>query len=128
MNHNCASIVLQKSNKVRAMSLVNGGRHSFDVKNFEEMRNLHYLILDECDVDGNLGSIAKELRYLRWRHMPRTHIPSMQKISNLVSLDFSKSTKLANVWIESDTTLEVTTLHHDLIIRVGISCLELKVM
>ena len=120
MNLNCVIIVMENSKKVRAMSLVSGGRHSFDVKNFEEMPNLHFLTLDGCDVDGNLESIAKELRYLWWRHMPQTHIPPMQNFSNLVSLDFSWSIKLANTWIESEPALEVTKLHHNLIMSIGI--------
>ena len=120
MNHNCVIIVMQNSNKVRAMSLVSRGEHNFDAKNFEEMRNLHFLILDGCNVDGNLGSISKELRYLQWRYMPQTHIRAMLNFSNLVSLDFSKSTKLANIWVEADSGLEVTKLHHNLVIRIGI--------
>ena len=120
MNYNCVIIVMQNSNKVRAMSLFNGGEHNFDAKNFEEMCNLHFLILDGCNVDGNLGSISKELRYLQWRHMPQTHIPSMLNFSNLVSLDFSESTKLANTWVEAEPGLEVTKLHHNLVIRIGI--------
>ena len=107
MIHDSIIFWMQNSNQVRAMSLANTERHTFDVKNFVKMPNLHFLILDGCDVHGNLENISQELRYLQWRHMLQTHIPQILNFSNLVSLDFSKSTKLVNTWIDSETTLEV---------------------
>ncbi|KAG0615448.1 hypothetical protein M758_5G041800 [Ceratodon purpureus] len=94
------------SNKVRAINLVNTQEHEFAFEDFAKMGNLHFLILDGCNVSGNLEGISKELRCLRWRHMPLTNAPSMQNLSNLISLDFSYSTKLANMWTQSDPALE----------------------
>jgi hypothetical protein len=92
---------------VRSLNLANSQKHKFETKNFAKMRNLHFLILDGCDVSGDFESIWEELRWLRWRHMPMTHLPPILNLSNLISLDFSHSTKLANVWTESDPALEV---------------------
>ena len=100
-------VVVQNANKVRAMNLANSGSYSLDIENFVKMPNLHFLILDGCEVHGNIGSISKELRYLQWRHMPLTYIPPMLKLSNLISLDFSESTKLVDTWIEGEPSLEV---------------------
>ncbi|KAG0575963.1 hypothetical protein KC19_5G044200 [Ceratodon purpureus] len=94
------------SNKVRAVNLTNTQDHKFAFDDFAKMGNLHFLILDGCNVSGNLEGVSKELRCLRWRHMPLTNAPSMLNLSNLTSLDFSYSTKLANVWAQSDPSLE----------------------
>ncbi|KAG0504123.1 hypothetical protein KC19_N018900 [Ceratodon purpureus] len=94
------------SNKVRAINLANIPEHEFAFEDFAKMENLHFLTLDGCNVSGNLAGISKELRCLRWRHMPLTNAPSMQNLSNLISLDFSYSTKLANIWTQSDPALE----------------------
>ncbi|KAG0575915.1 hypothetical protein KC19_5G039800 [Ceratodon purpureus] len=93
-------------NKVRALNLANIGEHEFAFENFAKMVNLHFLILDGCNVSGNLEGVSKELRCLRWRHMPLTNVPSMLNLSNLISLDFSESTNLANMWTQSSPALE----------------------
>ncbi|KAG0576009.1 hypothetical protein KC19_5G048200 [Ceratodon purpureus] len=94
------------SNKVRAINLVNILEHEFAFEDFAKMENLHFLTLDGCNVSGNLDGVSKELRCLRWRHMPLTNAPSLPNLSNLISLDFSYSTKLANMWTQSDPALE----------------------
>ncbi|KAG0586241.1 hypothetical protein KC19_2G074800 [Ceratodon purpureus] len=93
-------------NKVRVLNLANSRMRKFKYDDFEKITNLHYLILDGCDVSGNVGCVSKELRWLQWKNMPLTHIPSMLDFSNLVSLDFSYSTYLANAWVESNPALE----------------------
>ena len=90
------------------MNFTNCGEDSnFDFEKFPKMKNLHYLILDGCNVSGNLGSISKELRYIQWRYMPLTSLPPIPYLSKLVSLDFSKSTKLANILTKSTLAFEV---------------------
>ena len=98
---------MQNPIKARFMNLSNIGRQSIDLEDFGTIPNLHFLVLDGCRVHGNLGSISKELRYLQWKHLPLSYIPSLQSFSNLISLDFSESTMLANIWTESEPTLEV---------------------
>ncbi|KAG0615472.1 hypothetical protein M758_5G044100 [Ceratodon purpureus] len=93
-------------NKVRALNLANISEHEFAFEDFAKMENLHFLTLDGCNVSGNLDGVSKELRCLRWRHMPLTNAPSLLNLSNLTSLDFSYSTKLANMWTQSDPALE----------------------
>ncbi|KAG0607563.1 hypothetical protein M758_8G038700 [Ceratodon purpureus] len=93
-------------NKVRVLNLANSRTRKFKYDDFEKLTNLHYLILDGCDVSGNIGCVSRELRWLQWRNMPLTHIPHTLDFSNLVALDFSYSTYLANVWIESNPALE----------------------
>ena len=100
--------MIQGQNKVRVLNLANSRMRKFKYDDLEKMTNLHYLILDGCDVSGNICCISRELRWLQWRNMPLTHIPHMLDFSNLVALDFSYSTYLANVWIESNPALEVS--------------------
>lgn len=101
-------LMVQGSNNVRALNLVNSGKTKFESENFAKMTNLHFLIVDGCNVSGDFGNISKELRFLQWRNMPLIHIPpSIKFLFNLISLDFSQSTKLARIWTESDPALEV---------------------
>ncbi|KAG0607534.1 hypothetical protein M758_8G036000 [Ceratodon purpureus] len=93
-------------NNVRVLNLANSRKRKFKYDDFGKMTNLHYLVLDGCDVSGNIGCVSRELRWLQWRNMPLTHIPPMLDFSNLVSLDFSYSTLLANAWVESNPALE----------------------
>ena len=102
--------ILQGLNKVRALNLANSGRREYESKSLAKMSNLHFLVLDGCNVSGDLESISEELRWLRWRYMPLTFIPPTLKLINLISLDFSYSTMLASTWIESDQALEVCCL------------------
>ncbi len=72
--------MVQNSNRVRAMNLVNGGRNCFEVENLPKMPNLQFLILDGSDMRGNQESFSEELRYLPWRHMPLTYVPLILNI------------------------------------------------
>ncbi|KAG0607530.1 hypothetical protein M758_8G035600 [Ceratodon purpureus] len=92
--------------KVRVLNLANSHMRKFNYDDFKKMTNLHYLILDGCDVSGNIGCVSRELRCLQWKNMPLTHVPPVLDFSNLVSLDFSDSTLLANLWVESNPALE----------------------
>ncbi|KAG0607725.1 hypothetical protein M758_8G049800 [Ceratodon purpureus] len=92
--------------KVRALNLAKSRRRKYECESFGKMTNLHYLILDGCDVNGNFETFSKELRWLRWRNMPLVHLPQMFDFMNLVSLDFSQSPCLASMWTESNSATE----------------------
>ncbi|KAG0563627.1 hypothetical protein KC19_8G046500 [Ceratodon purpureus] len=93
-------------NIIRALNLAKSRRQKYECERFGKMTNLHYLILDGCDVNGNFDIISKELRWLRWRNMPLVHLPRMFDFMNLVSLDFSQSPRLASMWTESNSATE----------------------
>lgn len=91
-----------------ALNLAGNQKRKFEVRNFANMPNLHFLSLpDGCRLNGNLRRLSKELRWLRWRNMPFAHIPPNLNLLHLISLDFSESTSLAFLWMESDNNLEV---------------------
>ena len=72
------------------------------------MPNLHYLGLpDGCMVNGELKYILRELRWLRWRGLPYKDVTMDLDLSQLTSLDFSQSSNLASLWVDSSTSLEV---------------------
>jgi hypothetical protein len=95
---------------VRALNLANSDKRKVESKHFARMPNLHFLVLDGCDLSGNLECISKELRWLQWRDMPLAHFPHCLNLSNLTSLDFSRSSKLVETWVESNLALEVCSL------------------
>ena len=69
---------------------------SCEVSQLTSMEELHFLILDMCDVivlDG-FSSWPKELRWLRWRQYCFAKLPSHLNLPLLVVLDLSFSTKL----------------------------------
>lgn len=98
---------MQGLNKVRALNLAKSQEKEFEAEDIAKMVNLHFLTLDGCNISGDLGHISKELRWIRWRYMPLRHLPLMLNMSNLVSLDLSKSANLGEAWTESEPALEV---------------------
>ncbi|KAG0563460.1 hypothetical protein KC19_8G033400 [Ceratodon purpureus] len=99
-------VINQGPMKVRALNLANGGEHEVENEYFTKMTNLHFLVLDGCFINGDLTIISKKLRSLRWRHMPMIQRPPILNLINLISLDFSHSTKAASFWAESNPALE----------------------
>ncbi|KAG0607731.1 hypothetical protein M758_8G050400 [Ceratodon purpureus] len=99
-------VINQGPMKVRALNLANGGEHELEFEYFTKMTNLHFLVLDGCFINGDLTIISKKLRSLRWRHMPMIQRPPVLNLINLISLDFSESTKAASLWAESNPTLQ----------------------
>ncbi|KAG0563685.1 hypothetical protein KC19_8G051300 [Ceratodon purpureus] len=93
-------------NKVRALNLAKSRRRKYECASFANMTNLHYLILDGCDVSGNFDNVSRELRWLQWRNMPLIHLPQMFDFLNLVSLDFAESPCLASIWTKSNSATE----------------------
>lgn len=83
--------------KVRALNIAKNWNCKYGVEKFAKMPNLHFLVLDGCNVSGNLKNIANKLQGLRWRNMLSIELFGKLDLSNLVSLDLSYSTKLVNL-------------------------------
>ncbi|KAG0564197.1 hypothetical protein KC19_8G091300 [Ceratodon purpureus] len=96
----------QEPIKVRALNVANGGENELESLYFTKMSNLHFLILDGCFINGDLSIMSKKLRCLRWRNMPMIQGPLVLNLINLISLDFSYSTKVADLWANSNPALE----------------------
>ncbi|KAG0564195.1 hypothetical protein KC19_8G091100 [Ceratodon purpureus] len=96
----------QEPMKVRALNVGSGGEHELESLYFTKMRNLHFVILDGCFINGDFRTISKKLRYLRWREMPVIQRFPILNLSNLISLDFSYSSEVASLWAKSNHALE----------------------
>lgn len=97
----------QGTKKTRALNLVGSRKRKFEAEDFINMPNLHFLELpDGCIVNGDFKCMPKELRWLRWRGMSFSHIPTNLDVSQLTSLDFSESTDMASLWIEANDNFE----------------------
>ena len=85
--------------KVLAVSL-SGVEHSvsWQAESFAKLRELRYLLLDGCEVDGNFSGWSEELRWLQWRHFPHEELPWNLHSPNLAVLDLSESPHLSRVW------------------------------
>ena len=100
--------VLQGSEKTTMLDLGGSRKRKFQAENFSSMPNLHFLRLPEgCVIDGDLGCMSGELRWLQWKRMPFAHAPAGLNLSHLTSLDFSGSTNLASLWTEASGDKEV---------------------
>ncbi|KAG0629562.1 hypothetical protein M758_1G112700 [Ceratodon purpureus] len=110
VNGNVAEASIMKEqgiNKTLSLSLIGSRKRKFEVEDFANMPNLHFLELpDGCIVNGDFRWISNKLRWLRWRGIVLECTPFGLDISNLTSLDFSMSTNLASLWTESQDNLK----------------------
>lgn len=63
-------LLVQGINEVRALNFSNSGEYKVGGEMFTKIPNLHFLVLDGCDMSRNLKNISKELWLLQWRYVP----------------------------------------------------------
>ncbi|KAL8101499.1 hypothetical protein AgCh_033411 [Apium graveolens] len=90
---------LEGTDKIEGLvDLTPGTQRHVSAKNFERLPNLRLLeIISPHDIGGNFERSFHELRFIRWRHCPWTHLPSSFCPQKLVSLDMTFS-KLKTLW------------------------------
>ncbi|KAG0605760.1 hypothetical protein M758_9G085800 [Ceratodon purpureus] len=94
--------IVEGTDMTIGLKLVKCRKRKFDATDFAHMPNLHFLELPNgCLINGNFKCISRKLRWLTWRGMLFKHMPKDLDVSNLVSLDLSKSTTLASLLRES---------------------------
>lgn len=98
---------VQGTKHIRGLTLAGSKKRKFSAKDFEKMEGLHYLVLDGCQVTGNFKRFPKRLRYLQWRAMPYSQIPPTLSLSSLSMLDLSESSKLVDLWSNSELPMQV---------------------
>ena len=99
-------LFVQGTKHIRSLTLA-GSKRKFCAEEFEKMERLHYLVVDGCEVSGDFKRFPKRLRYLQWRAMPYSQIPTTLDVSSLSMLDLSKSDKLVNLWSNSKLPMQV---------------------
>ncbi|KAG0605274.1 hypothetical protein M758_9G045100 [Ceratodon purpureus] len=68
---------------------------------YATMKDLRYLFLDKCLVNGDFSGWSDELKWLRWRSFPHRELPTSFNIQNLAILDLANSRSLTHVWARS---------------------------
>lgn len=103
---------IQGLKKVIGLSLVGiDPIMTWQAESFAKLRQLRYLLLDKCLVNGNFSGWSQELRWLQWRYFPHAVLPWNLKSPNLVVLDLANSPNLTCVWAK-DFDNEVGTIYH----------------
>ncbi|KAG0612311.1 hypothetical protein M758_6G017700 [Ceratodon purpureus] len=111
---NGVALANQGSDKTMTLNLERSQNIHFEAKTFENMSNLHSLVLPyEGMISGDLRCMSKELRLLQWRGMLFSSVPTTLNLFHILSLDFSNSSNLAFLWTESTNGFEgYPNLHH----------------
>lgn len=102
---------IQGLNEVIALSVVRACTGiACKAEEYAKLKELKYLLLDGCHVNGNFSEWSKELRWLQWRSLPHQELPLSLNLPNLVVLDLGESNHLTRVW-SRDFKLEVRIEH-----------------
>ncbi|CAK9225230.1 unnamed protein product [Sphagnum troendelagicum] len=82
----------QGTDTVRGLSVA-GAKDgaTWKAETYTRMSELHFLILDHCQVKGDFSTWSKELRWLQWWSMPLSELPPTLSLLNLSVLDFTGS-------------------------------------
>ncbi|KAG0598639.1 hypothetical protein M758_12G090000, partial [Ceratodon purpureus] len=106
--------IIQKKHglkKVLGLSLVGvESSIAWQVETFAKMKELRYLLLDGCSINGNFSTWPEDLRWLQWRYCPHEVLPWNLKLPYLSVLNLNDSSNLTHVWHEGFE--EVRTIHH----------------
>ena len=97
--------------KVLGLSLVGvDSCTAWHAEAFAKMKELRYLLLDGCSINGNFSIWSKDLRWLQWRYCPHEVLPWNLKLPYLSVLNLNNSSNLTHVWHED--LEEVRTIYH----------------
>jgi hypothetical protein len=110
--YTCMCVCVQGLNEILiAVSLV-GSDSSITCKAepLARMKELKYLLLDGCQMNGDFSEWSKEVRWLQWRQFPYEVLPQTLNLSNLVTLDLAESLVLTHIWTE-DFKIEVRIVY-----------------
>jgi hypothetical protein len=97
----------EETNRVRGLSVAGKRNGAACVaENYTSMNQLHFLLLDGCDVKGDFSTWSLELSWLQWRSSPLSALPLKLDLLKLAVLDLTDSKSLTRIW-PSDSELEV---------------------
>lgn len=109
--NDCWLFQVQGSDVISALSVI--GEKSGLVCQAEvygRMKELQYLFLDGCPVNGDFSSWSEELKWLQWKYFPHGQLPLSLDLPSLAVLDLSNSKCLTQVWVR-DLEQEVRLLY-----------------
>ncbi|XP_074380267.1 uncharacterized protein LOC141721305 [Apium graveolens] len=103
---------IEGRNKIEGLILDMSMQGQIAPEIFDKLSNLRILeINDAQDMKGNFTNVFPELRSIRWRGSPVTHLSSSFLPRKLVSLDVSSS-KLKTLWKSPRAIKQLTYLGH----------------
>jgi hypothetical protein len=109
--YTCMCVCVQGLNEVLiAFSLGSDSPITCKAELLARMKELKYLLLDGCQMNGDFSEWSKEVRWLQWRHFPYEVLPQTLNLSNLVTLDLAESLVLTHIWTE-DFKIEVRIVY-----------------
>ncbi|CAN5970163.1 unnamed protein product [Sphagnum jensenii] len=88
----------QGTDTVRGLSVA-GAKDgaAWKAETYTRMSELHFLILDHCQVKGDFSTWSKELRWLQWWSLPLTELPPTLSLLNLSVLDLTGSKSVTRI-------------------------------
>ncbi|CAK9875577.1 unnamed protein product [Sphagnum jensenii] len=88
----------QGTDTVRGLSVA-GAKDgaAWKAETYTRMSELHFLILDHCQVKGDFSTWSKELRWLQWWSLPLSELPSTLSLLNLSVLDLTGSKSVTRI-------------------------------
>ncbi|CAM6061252.1 unnamed protein product [Sphagnum tenellum] len=70
---------------------------AWKAETYTRMSELHFLILDHCQVKGNFSTWSEELRWLQWWSLPLSELPPTLSLLNLSVLDLTGSKSVTRI-------------------------------
>ncbi|CAK9224471.1 unnamed protein product [Sphagnum troendelagicum] len=88
----------QGTDTVRGLSVA-GAKDgaAWKAETYTRMSELHFLILDHCQVKGDFSTWSKELRWLQWWSLPLSELPPTLSLLNLSVLDLTGSKSVTRI-------------------------------
>lgn len=94
--------LIQGTKEVRGLSLVGLNGKTFTASAFQNMTEIHLLLLDGVRIEGDFSHLSKKIRWIQWRNSFLSSLPLQLHYLNLTVLDLSNSKRLTQLWTEHD--------------------------
>jgi Leucine-rich repeat (LRR) protein len=88
--------------EVRGLSLAGLNGKTFKASAFQNMTEIHLLLLDGARIEGDFSQLSKKIRWMQWRNSFLSSLPLQLHYLNLTVLDLSNSKSLTQLWTEHD--------------------------
>ena len=96
--------LIQGTKEVRGLSLAGLNGKTFEASAFQNMTEIHLLLLDGARIEGDFSQLSKKIRWMQWRNSFLSSLPLQLHYLNLTVLDLSNSKSLTQLWAEHDAS------------------------
>ncbi|KAG0628664.1 hypothetical protein M758_1G044000 [Ceratodon purpureus] len=109
--------------EVRGLSLAGLNGKIFKASAFQNMTEIHLLLLDGARIEGDFSQLSKKIRWMQWRNSFLSSLPLQLHYLNLTVLDLSNSKSLTQLWPAEHDASQVPILLKVLILQ---NCISLE--